>query len=492
MRAKKETMIRVLVGLLLLGVSSQGEPGRVILIGIDGLGGDWFEESNSTNMKKLRDQGAFTLEMQNVIGTSSSQNWFSMVGGAGPDVHGVYTNGWERGDSLLTPTIFASLRHARPNATSAAFYHWGGFGRLVEDWAPDVKESPGDQRKTTDAAVEYLVAEQPNLLFVHLDHVDGAGHSTFWGSSRYFDAVQEADELVGEIVEASQKAGVYEETTFIISADHGGNYFGSHGADRQKLRNIPFIISGPPIRPGYQIQRETRIFDIAATVLEVLEVPAPSNWTARPVFEAFKDYVFPSPPNRPLKMGFTTEYTFVYDSSGELNPVFGDFSLWRPVVPEGSVILGDVAVKGLNPPSFPTPYLQDDPELLTRPTQYEQIFNNDKFILKKHPLSLWSPVPQYGYVCLGDIGAQKPQEQPPRDLIRCLHESLVEKGEGLLLARALGLSDLENGQWMSLWAVSGSSAISPNTFISRRDLAGPGYPKFFLIRDGAVTPASAL
>jgi len=40
-----------------------------------------------------------------------------------------------------------------------------GFGRLVEDFPViDVKESPGDERATTDAAIAYLKAEQPDLL----------------------------------------------------------------------------------------------------------------------------------------------------------------------------------------------------------------------------------------------------------------------------------------------------------------------------------------
>jgi len=47
-----------------------------------------------------------------------------MVGGAGPDQHGVYTNDWERGDSVQTPSMFQVVRDNMPNATIGAFYHW--------------------------------------------------------------------------------------------------------------------------------------------------------------------------------------------------------------------------------------------------------------------------------------------------------------------------------------------------------------------------------
>jgi len=59
-----------------------------------------------------------------VLSAASSQNWFSMVGGAGPDQHGVYTNDWERGDSVQTPSMFQVVRDNMPNATIGAFYHW--------------------------------------------------------------------------------------------------------------------------------------------------------------------------------------------------------------------------------------------------------------------------------------------------------------------------------------------------------------------------------
>ena len=42
-----------------------------------------------------------------------------------------------------------------------------------------------------------LVTEhQPNLMFIHFDSIDEAGHSFSWGSPKYYDAVK-VRKLVG-------------------------------------------------------------------------------------------------------------------------------------------------------------------------------------------------------------------------------------------------------------------------------------------------------
>ena len=49
-----------------------------------------------------------------------------------------------------------------------------------------------------------MAAHQPQLLFVHLDDVDHAGHDNGWGSGPYRAAVAAIDVLVGKLVEAVQ------------------------------------------------------------------------------------------------------------------------------------------------------------------------------------------------------------------------------------------------------------------------------------------------
>lgn len=45
----------------------------------------------------------------------------------------------------------------------------------------------------------YIKAKQPAFLFVHLDHVDGAGHAYGHGTPQYYQAVAKADTLIDNI-----------------------------------------------------------------------------------------------------------------------------------------------------------------------------------------------------------------------------------------------------------------------------------------------------
>ena len=36
----------------------------------------------------------------------------------------------------------------------------------------------------------FVVEHHPNLMFIHFDSIDDAGHSYSWGSPEYYDAVK--------------------------------------------------------------------------------------------------------------------------------------------------------------------------------------------------------------------------------------------------------------------------------------------------------------
>ena len=86
--------------------------------------------------------GAVKWNVRTVLTSSSSQNWASMIMGAGPEQHGIINNDWEMDDHTLPPiaqeadgrfpTIFSVLRKGQPNAEIGTVYHWGGFGRLFQ------------------------------------------------------------------------------------------------------------------------------------------------------------------------------------------------------------------------------------------------------------------------------------------------------------------------------------------------------------------------
>lgn len=270
---------------------------RVLIIGVDGMSPDGIAHASTPVMDSLMAHGRYSLSARAVLPTVSSPNWASMINGASPAEHGIRSNAWkpgkdrrerhcggERGERW--PTLFGVLRSARPDARIGVFHDWGGFGRLVEPGACDVlRHVPGAERTARQAA-EWWLAERPDLVFVHLDHVDGAGHAHGYGSPAYYAAVEEADRLIGLLVDAVDRSGLAPETLLIVTSDHGGKGHG-HGGDSPEERTIPWMAAGSGIVPGQPLPDGMPTYATAATVLFALGVPAPECWIGRPVTQAF-------------------------------------------------------------------------------------------------------------------------------------------------------------------------------------------------------------
>ncbi|MDX1695976.1 MAG: alkaline phosphatase, partial [Ketobacteraceae bacterium] len=186
------------------------------------------------------------------------------------------------------------VRDQRPDATIGAIYHWGGFGRLFEKQAVDHDVNGSSEYTTAEEAAAFLRAERPTFTFVHLDHVDGAGHGEGHGTPAYYAAVSRADSLIGQILDAAREAGMADEMLVIVSADHGGIGYG-HGGETLAEIEIPFILYGRGVKPGYTIEHPVYTYDNAATAAFALGLTPPYAWIGRPVRSAFEGFAAPPP-----------------------------------------------------------------------------------------------------------------------------------------------------------------------------------------------------
>lgn len=270
---------------------------HIIVIGIDGMSPNGIQKANTPMMDSMIQNGAATLHARSVLPSSSSPNWASMIMGADTEQHGVTSNGWEKFDHQLPPvvetengtfpTIFTLFKDQQPDAHVGAIYDWDGFGRLFEKSDVDFDIDGDHEDKTTQAAVNYIKEHTPKFTFVHLDHVDHAGHALGHGSPDYYKSVEKADSLMTEIVDATKQAGIFEKTMFIVSADHGGLGFG-HGGESLAEMEIPFILYGAGIKKGYTIEETVYQYDNAPTVAYAMGLKMPQAWIGRPVKGAFK------------------------------------------------------------------------------------------------------------------------------------------------------------------------------------------------------------
>jgi hypothetical protein len=286
-------------GLLALAANGPAQvPGvrRVVIVGVDGMSPDGLQHARTPNLDRLRAGGAYTMHARGVMPTDSSPNWASMIMGAGPEQHGVTSNDWQpdkfdiapvcTGTGGIFPTIFGVLRAQQPKSVIGCFHDWPGFARLFERGAADLVEHGEGPVDTVRKAIAFVEAGPPTLLFVHLDHVDHAGHEIGHGTPAYYAAVSEADRLIGELLKAFESKRLLGETVFLVTADHGGSGT-KHGRATMAELEIPWIIAGPGIAKGRELHSPVNTFDTAATVAHLLGLQPPPCWIGRPVAEAF-------------------------------------------------------------------------------------------------------------------------------------------------------------------------------------------------------------
>jgi hypothetical protein len=276
---------------------------HVIVVGVDGMSPDGIRNASTPVMHDLISKGSVKWNVRTVIPSSSSPNWASMIMGAGVEQHGVLDNDWEkdnyslpaivRDEEDLFPTIFYVIRKNRPGAEIGAVYHWEGFGRLIEKKALSYNRHYDSADSTTEAFVAYLQKSKPLFAFMHLDHVDHAGHTAGHGTEEYYAAVSKADSLIGEVRKAIRKAGIEGSTLLIITADHGGVGYGHGGASIEEAE-IAMILYGKGIKKGYQIPEQVATYDLAATIAFALKIVPPYVWTGRPVKSAFTGFHAPA------------------------------------------------------------------------------------------------------------------------------------------------------------------------------------------------------
>ena len=141
-----------------------------------------------------------------------------------------------------------------------------------------VKRSDGE---VMEEALEHLYSQRPNLMFVHLPDVDRAGHFAGWTSGRQRQTLQEADRLVGRLVEAIETLEIRYSTVLIVTADHGGQDRHHKNIKDTDVVNVPWIVWGDSIEP--RMISPVSITATANTTLRLLGIDPPRDWIAREV-----------------------------------------------------------------------------------------------------------------------------------------------------------------------------------------------------------------
>ena len=248
---------------------------HVAVIGIDGMG-NFNQAANTPHLDRIFAHAAKTNYALSMDPTISAQNWGAMLLGATPLVHGL-TNGYidqYEYENKDLPSVFTRLRRAYPEAYLASIVNWNpiNHGLIEHDIGAELQTAPDDDQ--LQPLILEAIAKKPLFLFVQYDNVDGAGHHYGYGNEGHLKRIEHTDGLVGEIYNAYQKAGISDDTLFIVIADHGGIRVG-HGGYTDEEKYVFFGIAGQGVADITMTDATT--VDIAATVLYALGLDVPEN-----------------------------------------------------------------------------------------------------------------------------------------------------------------------------------------------------------------------
>jgi predicted AlkP superfamily pyrophosphatase or phosphodiesterase len=242
---------------------------HVVVISIDGFPADMWSQPDLPvpNLRRLAAAGSSAERMTVTNPSSTWSSHTSLVTGLSPRHHGVLFNGqvvlqgpgkppiieqWaDKEGFVLVPTLY-DLAHAAGLTTAesdwvavtrAKTINWSfpeipsvdgvveqemiKAGLITPEQIGWMEHKPGRKALVwhdemwTKAACFILTEHKPNLMLYHTLMTDWTHHYHGPGTGVSYLALAYADRLVGDVVDAVERSGLRDKTTFIVATDHG-------------------------------------------------------------------------------------------------------------------------------------------------------------------------------------------------------------------------------------------------------------------------------
>jgi hypothetical protein len=249
---------------------------RVVVILVDALRYD--TSSNAAVMPQLnalRSEGASAV-MHSQPPSFSAPGYATILTGAWPEINDSQIFNPPDDDNVwvFTQDNIFSAAHRAGLKTAVSGYIW--FKKMLADSNVSMGfYTPGyDEAADIDveAAVMPWLSQDYQLIFIHLDQVDYAGH--YQGGPRdprWDAAATRADTMIGEIV---SHLDLTQDTVLVIS-DHGQIARGGHGGPEAVTLVEPFVLAGAGVLPG-EFGNVT-MADVAPTLAAILGTSIPAS-----------------------------------------------------------------------------------------------------------------------------------------------------------------------------------------------------------------------
>lgn len=249
---------------------------RIVIVLIDALRYDTSLKSDvMPTLTQLRSQGASAL-MHSRPPSFSEPGYSTILTGAWPDINDgpAFNLDYEDIPTFTQDNLFSSA-HRLGWKTAVSGYYW--FEKLIPQSDVDFSfYTPGEDNaadiEVMQAAVPWLQNNEAQLVLIHLDQVDYAGHHEGGPQSANWDAAAtRTDTMLAEVVSTLD----FTKDTLVVFSDHGQIDAGGHGGQDPDCLLEPFVIVGAGANPGQY--PDIQMVDIAPTLSALLGINLPAS-----------------------------------------------------------------------------------------------------------------------------------------------------------------------------------------------------------------------
>lgn len=268
---------------------------KVLYLGIDGCRFDAMQAAHTPNLDSLIENGCYhdglliLGERYRKNDTISGPGWSTILTGVWADKHGVHDNQFGGKNYEEFPALFVRLKSVQPDAKTYSMITWEPIREHIVSGADQnlsVVPQGGNYAQADSVAARsvarMLGTEDPTLVFYYIGQVDESGHKHGFHPTvqPYLQAIEQADELVGQVLTAlrARKTFDEEEWLILVTCDHGGRGTShSNGHNDPEILNSFVIVSGEAAERG-KIPGQPYLVDVPVTALKYLGVPLDPEW----------------------------------------------------------------------------------------------------------------------------------------------------------------------------------------------------------------------
>lgn len=248
---------------------------KVVLILVDGMRPDGMLACGHPFVKELISKSTHALDAQTVYPSVTLPCHMSLFHSVDPERHGILSNDYVPQVRPVTGLVDQLDKYEKKCAFFISWENLRDLSRpdhLHHALSINLHKQADADIKLTDAAIDYIKAEDPDFVFLYLGETDElGGHDNGWMSEPYMQCLRKAFDCIQRVYE-----NLPEGYTLITTADHGG-HGRMHGENIPEDMIIPICFCGPRFEEDKAI-KGVSIKDIPTTIAKLLNVPRVREW----------------------------------------------------------------------------------------------------------------------------------------------------------------------------------------------------------------------